>query len=270
MTNGDSASIAAGPAPRPASTVVFLHGLGTTSRMWHEHAKLLPEFNCLFPDLPGHGTSRDRPWISLSQTASEVAALIEATPQRRAHVVGLSLGGAVAMELMNTRPELLDRAVIDGASGISWRLAPLLVAAAVAISPVLHSRPFMRLIAQVLSIKADRRPEFYAEFRLVDGGSFRRSVRHALAARLRNTSFAGPVLLVAGEHDIGATRVSNATLARLLPDATALYAPGTWHAWAGTNPDLHRAMVRAFLRGEPLPVALTPESSHPRRSLLGR
>ncbi|MGD0247889.1 MAG: hypothetical protein ABSB75_02445 [Candidatus Limnocylindrales bacterium] len=41
---------------------------------------------------------------------------------------------------------------------------------------------------------------------------------------------AGPVLLVAGGHDIGATRVSNATLARALPDAEAWYVPGTWHA----------------------------------------
>ena len=251
-----------------ASAVVFLHGLGTTSRMWHEHGRLLPEFDCLYPDLPGHGAAHDRPWVSLPQTAAEVAALIEGTPQRRAHVVGLSLGGAVAIELMNTRPELLDRVIVDGASGISWRFTPLLVAAAALTSPILHSLPFMRLVAQVLSIKADRRPGFYDEFRLVEGGSFRRSVRHALAARLRNTAFAGPVLLLAGEHDIGATRVSNATLASLLPDATARYAPGTWHAWVGTDPDLHRATIRAFLRAEPLPDGLGAESSRPRRSLL--
>jgi pimeloyl-ACP methyl ester carboxylesterase len=253
---------------RVTSTVVFLHGLGTTSRMWHEHARLLPDFQCLCPDLPGHGSARDRPWLSLERTAAEIASLIEAGPERRAHVVGLSLGGAVAFELMNTRPELLDRVLVDGASAISSRFTPLLAGGATAISPFIHSRPFLRAVAQLLSIKADRRPEFYREFRLVDNRSFRRSVGHALAVRLKNLSYGGPVLLLAGGRDVGSTRVSNATLARLLPDASAWYAPGAWHAWAGTNPDLHRAVVAAFLRGRPLPDGLAREDSPPRAALL--
>jgi pimeloyl-ACP methyl ester carboxylesterase len=252
----------------PGRNILFLHGLGTTSRMWDEHVRLLPEFTCLNPDLPGHGTRSRRPWVSLADTTAEVARLIEAAPGGRAHVVGLSLGGAVAIELMNTRPELLDRVLIDGAAAIPWRFGPLLARGAALVSPAMHSLPFMRLVAWSLSIKQDRWPDFCREFRLVDPGSFRRSVRHALAARLRNFDFPGPVLLVAGRHDIGATRVSNATLARALPNASAWYAPGTFHAWAGTNPDLHRAMVRAFVTGEPLPDGLLPETSQPRH--LGR
>jgi pimeloyl-ACP methyl ester carboxylesterase len=249
-------------------TVLFLHGLGTTSRMWDEHARLLPEFHCLKPDLPGHGSAGGHPWVSLQQTAADMAALIEATPERRAHVVGLSLGATVAMELMNSRPELLDHVVLDGAAGIRWRFAPLLAGAATAVSPFVHTLPVLRLVAHALSIKADRRPGFYSEFRMLDGRSFRRAARHALAARLRNTSFPGPVLLLAGGREIGAARVSNATLALLLPRATAWYLPGSWHAWVGTNPDLHRAVVRAFLLDEPLPGGLRREDSKPRRSML--
>jgi pimeloyl-ACP methyl ester carboxylesterase len=254
----------------PTRTVVFLHGVGTTSGMWAEHVKMLPEFRCLTPDLPGHGTASKRPWVSLAQTTSEIAALIEATPEKRAHVVGLSLGGAVALELLNTRPELVDRVIIDGAGAMRWRFSPLLAGAVALISPVIHSLPFMRLVAQGLSIKADRRPGFYREFRLVGGGSFRRSVRHALGVQLRNTKVPGPVLLVAAGHDVGATRVSNATLARVLPDASAWYVPGTWHAWVGANPNLHKAMVRAFLTDAPLPDGLVPETSRPRRSIAKR
>jgi pimeloyl-ACP methyl ester carboxylesterase len=250
-------------------TVLFLHGLGTTSRMWDEHARLLPEFHCLKPDLPGHGSAGGRPWVSLPQTAADMAALIEATPERRAHVVGLSLGATVAMELMNSRPELLDHVVLDGAAGVRWRLAPLLAGAATAVSPFVHTLPALRLVAHALSIKADRRPGFYAEFRMLDDRSFRRAARHALGVRLRNTRFPGPVLLLAGAREIGAARVSNATMALLLPNATAWYLPGSWHAWVGTSPDLHRAVVRAFLMGGPLPEGLTREDSKPRRSAAG-
>jgi pimeloyl-ACP methyl ester carboxylesterase len=247
-----------------ARNILFLHGLGTTSRMWDQHVRLLAEFNCLNPDLPGHGTRSGQPWVSLADAAAEVARLIEAAPGGRAHVVGLSLGGAVAIELINTRPELLDRVLIDGAAAIPWRFSGLLSSGAAIVSPAMHSAPFMRLIAWSLSIKADRWLDFSREFRLVNPGSFRRSVRHALAARLRNFDFSGPVLLIAGSHDIGAARVSNATLARILPNATAWYAPGAWHAWAGTNPDLHRATVRAFVTGQPLPEGLVAENSRPR------
>jgi pimeloyl-ACP methyl ester carboxylesterase len=252
-------------------TVLFLHGIGTTSGMWKDQVQQLTEFNCVAPDLPGHGTATGRPWVSLEATTAEVIALIEATPEKRAHVVGLSLGGAVAIELMSTRPDLVDRAIVDGAAGISWRLAPLLVGGIALISPLLHTRPFMRLLAHVLSVGSPRRKGFYAEIRLVDSGSFRHAVRDALAARLRNAAaIRGPVLLVAAQYDVGAARVSNATLARDLRDASAWYVPRLWHAWVGTNPELHRAMVRAFLTGGPLPGGLEPETTKPRRSRIPR
>jgi pimeloyl-ACP methyl ester carboxylesterase len=254
-------------ATQPTRTVVFLHGVGTTAGMWNEQIRKLPEFNCLAPDLPGHGTASRRPWISLQATTADVVALIEATPERQAHVVGLSLGGAVAIELMSTRPDLVDRVIVDGAAGISWRFAPLLSAGAALLSTVLHTRPFMRLLAWILSVGAPRREGFYAELRLLNGRSFRHAVRDALAARLRNpAAMPGPVLLIAAAHDIGATRVSNATLARLLPNAAAWYMPGTWHAWVGTRPELHQPMIRAFLMDEQLPSELLPETSRPRRS----
>ncbi len=246
-------------------TVVFLHGLGATAGMWTGHVLALPEFRCLCPDLPGHGSAAGRPWVSMAETVREVAELIERTPEQRAHVVGLSLGGAVAIELMNTRPELLDRVIVDGAQAVPWRFAPLLVAAAWLVSPFMRTRAFMRVAADLLSIGPERRAGFYDEFRLVEPRSFRRSIRDVFRVRLRNRRFDRPVLLVSGAHDIGATRVSDATLAATLPDATAWYVPHTWHAWVGTRPDLHKAMVRAFLTGTPLPGELSPEASRPRK-----
>jgi pimeloyl-ACP methyl ester carboxylesterase len=247
--------------------VVFLHGLGTTARMWNDQLRALPEFQCLAPDLPGHGSATARPWVSLAATAAEIAALIEATPHKRAHVVGLSLGGAVAIELMSTRPELLDRVIVDGTSAVSWRLGRLLSAGVAIFSPFVHTRPVMRFLAWALSVKTDRHNGFYDDLRLVSGRTLRRSVHDALAVRLRNADrVGGPVLLVAGQHDVAAARASNATLARQLPDASAWYAPRRWHAWVGTDPNLHRAMVRAFLLGQPLPPQLAPETTRPRRS----
>ena len=80
-----------------APGVVFLHGAGLSGRMWANHMARLSAFHCLAPDFPGCGMSRQLPWTSSIDVADDVATLIrERVPAGRAHVVGISLGGAVA------------------------------------------------------------------------------------------------------------------------------------------------------------------------------
>ena len=95
--------------------VVFLHATGASGGMWEQHLRRLGGL-----PLPGAGPSRARAqqppaWRSRIDTAEQVARLIQdRIPSRRARVVGLSLGGAVAHTLLARRRELLDRVVIDG------------------------------------------------------------------------------------------------------------------------------------------------------------
>src|SRR5215217_9573291 len=81
---------------------------GASGGMWDQHMGRLAGYHCLAPDLPGHGRSNHLPWSSLEDTTQQVVGLIEGRiPARRAHVVGLSLGGVVAHTLLAQRPELL-------------------------------------------------------------------------------------------------------------------------------------------------------------------
>ena len=93
------------------------------------------------PDLPGHGRSNHLPWSSLDDTARQVAELIEGrVPARRAHVVGLSLGGVVAHRLLAHRLELLDRVVIDGAGVLPARSVGLWKLGMALVAPFIHRR----------------------------------------------------------------------------------------------------------------------------------
>src|SRR6266704_2967826 len=89
----------AGPADAPC--IIFLHGLWVSSAMWQPQIeRLSPEYHCLAPDLPEHGQSTDIGLLTLENTSRVLANLIrEQTPHGRAHVVGLSLGGSVALGL---------------------------------------------------------------------------------------------------------------------------------------------------------------------------
>ncbi len=107
-----------------ASSIVFLHGLGLSGAMWQPQFQRLPDYQCLAPDLPEHGKSAELGPFTLKDTSRRVAELIrESTLTGRAHVVGLSMGGAVAVRMLLDAPEVIDRVMVSGAA---MRLDPVL------------------------------------------------------------------------------------------------------------------------------------------------
>src|SRR5881227_2386809 len=113
----------AGPANAPA--VVFLHGLWLSSAMWQPQIeRLSQDYHCLAPDLPEHGQSTDIGLLTLENTSRVIANLIrEQAPHGRAHVVGLSLGGSVALALLRDMPEVVDHMMV---SGTAARFSPMI------------------------------------------------------------------------------------------------------------------------------------------------
>src|SRR5512146_3595965 len=102
-----------GAAENPA--IVFLHGGGLSSRMWQPVIERLPEFYCLAPDLPEHGQSADLKPFDLDDAALRVAEMIRLhVPGRKAHLVGLSLGGAVVLNIARLEPEVAGRMMVTG------------------------------------------------------------------------------------------------------------------------------------------------------------
>src|SRR6266508_2780821 len=113
----------AGPSDAPC--ILFLHGLWLSSAMWQPQIeRLAQDFHCLAPDLPEHGKSTDIGHLTLSNTSHLLANLIRAhTPHGRAHIVGLSLGGAVALALLRAVPQVVDHLMV---SGTAARFNPLI------------------------------------------------------------------------------------------------------------------------------------------------
>src|SRR5438067_13644240 len=115
----------AGPLAAPC--LVFLHGLWISGSMWQPQIeRLCQDYHCLAPDLPEHGKSTDIGLLTRSNTSRVVATLIrEHTPHGHAHIVGLSLGGAVALGLLRDVPEAVDSVLV---SGTAARVGPLIAA----------------------------------------------------------------------------------------------------------------------------------------------
>jgi pimeloyl-ACP methyl ester carboxylesterase len=112
-----SAGMTADARPDSRPTIVFLHGTVLSGAAWTaQMAGLGDAFHCLAPDLPGHGTQRDLPF-TIDRAVDQVVALIDREAHdRRAILVGLSLGGYVAMTVAARWPERVAGLAIAGAT----------------------------------------------------------------------------------------------------------------------------------------------------------
>jgi pyruvate dehydrogenase E2 component (dihydrolipoamide acetyltransferase) len=100
--------------------ILFLHGFGADLNTWMFNQPILAERHATYAlDLPGHGGS------SKQVGSGDVAALIAAVTDfmaaagiARAHVVGHSLGGALALGLARADPQLIASLTLIAPAGL--------------------------------------------------------------------------------------------------------------------------------------------------------
>jgi len=103
--------------------ILFLHGLGSTGLDWKPQYDILGEtYKCILPDLRGHGNS-EKPTgpFSIPQMADDIVQLITSIVNKPVHVVGISMGGAVAFQLAHIRPDIVKSLVIINSIS-DWRM----------------------------------------------------------------------------------------------------------------------------------------------------
>lgn len=96
--------------------VVLVHGFGTSGFLWREIGPALAEskLTAYAVDLLGYGES-DRPVdgdYSIAAQAEHIDAALTSLRLTRATIVGIDVGGGVAMRLAATRPERVERLVL--------------------------------------------------------------------------------------------------------------------------------------------------------------
>lgn len=96
-----------------APTLVLLHPLGADLAVFEP---VLPELERFFAvlriDLAGHGGSRASAATRIAELAGDVLAVGDALGVRRAHFCGISLGGAIALEIASAHPARVQRLVL--------------------------------------------------------------------------------------------------------------------------------------------------------------
>jgi pimeloyl-ACP methyl ester carboxylesterase len=101
--------------PEGRATVLLLHGLGVNGASWALQFQALSEagYRSIAPDARGFGQTRCMGGgITVARLAEDMAALLEALHLVPAHVVGISMGGVLALQLALTRAQMIEKLVL--------------------------------------------------------------------------------------------------------------------------------------------------------------
>jgi pimeloyl-ACP methyl ester carboxylesterase len=102
----------------PGSTepVLAVHGISSHRKLWSWLREASPSLTLVAPDLRGRADSLDvQGTSSVPQHADDMVAVLDALGLDRVHVIGMSMGGFVAIDLAHRHPDRVKSLVlVDG------------------------------------------------------------------------------------------------------------------------------------------------------------
>lgn len=239
--------------------VVLLHGFVGDSREWRRQLDALSdEFTVIAWDAPGAGRSSDPPApFDMSDYADCLAGFIRTQQLERVHVVGLSFGGALALELFRRHPTIPLSLVLAGAYA-GWRgsLPREVGEQRLELCLKLASGPaddFVRTMIPGMfssSPDADIVEEFGAIMTEFHPDGFIAMARALAEANLRDVlpTIDVPTLILNGDEDARASMSVAEDLLAAIPDSRFVVLPGTGHMSSIEAADRFNEEVRGFLR----------------------
>ncbi len=224
--------------------LLLVHGLGSSWNAWRTILNGLGrEREVIAIDLPGHGGSTKTVGdASVAGLAATVLGYMDAAGIDRAHLVGHSLGGAIAVEIAGQAPDRVAALTLIAPAGLGTEISEKFIEGFIGESRARKLRPVLEmLVANPEMVTADMVEEVL-KFKRLDGaldalravadanfsgGAQKHSVREALA------DIKVPVGIVWGEGD----RILPAAHGEGLPETVVV----TRIAGAGHIPHMEKA-----------------------------
>jgi pimeloyl-ACP methyl ester carboxylesterase len=239
---------------------VLLHGfVGDGPSTWSSQLdELSDEFTVVAWDAPGAGRSAQPPMsFRIADYAACLAGFVRALRLDRPHMVGLSFGGIVVLELFRTRSVVPGTAVLAGAyAGWAGSLPPEVVSDRLQRCLEAADLPPDQFASAMLSsmfsesAPAHAVSRFAASVRAFNRTGFLAMTRSSAEADLRDVlpSVDVPTLLLYGDQDVRAPLHIAHAIHAAIPSSVLKVMPGVGHVSPVEASRLLNDEVRAFLR----------------------
>ena len=243
--------------------LVLLHGLGGTWEYWGRTMRLLAgRARCVALDLPGFGHSDAPPGgFELDSAVDELAGALRALGTGPAPICGHSLGGPVSVRLALRHPEVAERVILVGPSGL--KPAPVWQDRVLKLVPIyralrhapfhwerwlLHVGPLRRAALRAL-VENPATVDDATARSLVDGGREARELKGAIAASFATglaeeaARLAVPVAAIWGDRDRMVPPGDARVLLDAVPTAVVRFLPGCGHLPMVERPEAFAALL---------------------------
>ena len=209
--------------------LILLHGNGESSDYFRGQIDVFAErYHVYAPDTRGHGrTPRGASPFTIRQFAEDLLGFLDEHQIEKAHLLGFSDGGNIAMAFALRYPERVDRLILNGAN-----LSPAGAKRSVQIPIEIGYRIAKRFAAKNES--ARRKAELLGL--MVEEPNVQPAELQKIRAR---------TLVIAGTRDMILRRHTE-LIAESIPDAQLVFLEGD-HFVAGKHPEAFNRAVLAFL-----------------------
>ena len=252
----------AGPADAK-TTLVFLHGIGGGKMGFKSSVDYFASlgYRALAWDMPGYGDSPLTGTLSFASLAQSLELMLDAAQVQKAVLVGHSMGGMVAQEVMARRPELVNKLVLCGTSaafgkpGGDWqqafvqsRMAPLLAGQTMAelVETLVPAMAGPQALPEGLTLAKHCMAQ-------VPVATYRRALEALVTFNRQDalSQIGVPTLLMAGECDPNAPPKVMQRMAERIPGSRYVEFPGIGHLMNLETPDDFDQALIEFLREAP-------------------
>ncbi len=247
--------------PNPRGTIFLLTGLGSKRLAWYNQ---MPEFGKYYRvialDHRDVGDSDQTPApYNIKDQADDAAAVLRALDIKKTHVVGISMGGFISLELTLRNPQLVEKLVLTSTSGGGITNVPasprlwggLLFREKLEVGE-LARKTYTRIMAPGYAQSHPERMDeivqiarYHPMSREAYSRQLRACLQHNVALRLNQIK--APTLVIHGDKDPLIPIPNGRRLARKIPGARLIVYSGVGHIPIIEVAEQYNRDVLAFL-----------------------
>ncbi len=237
--------------------VILLHGAGAGGVTWYPSIGILSKnFQVIVPDIVGYGESDKPDDADYSRTyfAKWLKAFMEELKISNANIVGLSQGGAIALQFVIDNPNMVNKLVLVDAAGLGAKVSfwPMVGMIWMNIAP---SSAANRFNSNYILHKPDNRDVNHSLYSIAvlkeKGGknAFRKGQGNAVSQipEASLSQIKNETLILWGKEDKLFPVKYGETAAKILPNAEFRVIPDAGHLSLIDNPKTFNTLLTDFL-----------------------